>query len=82
MYDLVIEVFQIKELAGGSDVPISIPVCLYLSINTGKKHKMTHIEFPVIVQKWSVNVRLNDIRQRKAIFVFVFFDQFVYISKC
>ena len=50
---------QRKFLARCTNVPLSIPICLYLAINACNKHIMTDVELSAVVKKRGFDVGLD-----------------------
>lgn len=61
MNEFVVYVLEVVEFTGSSDVAIFVPVSFDLSINTGKHDIVSNIEFPIVVEKGFVDIRLNNI---------------------
>ncbi len=57
----IVKVLEVKVLTTCANISFTVPVSFQKTIHTCKEEIMSYIKFTVIVQKWSINVRLNNI---------------------
>ena len=61
MDETVGNIFQSEFFATGSEVAISIPISLQITIDCTHQSKTTDIKLSVFIEKWLFNVLLNDV---------------------
>lgn len=60
MDKLILCVIKLKLKAACSDVSLLIPISFQLTVEPAEEHIAANIEFTAIVEKWSVNIFLDD----------------------
>ena len=56
------QVFQIVLFAGGSNIPVLIPVAFDYSIHSCHEDETTYVKFPLVEEKGLLHVLLDDYR--------------------
>ena len=73
MNEVIIQIFQVEELAGGSNIAFFVPISLQKPVYACNQYIVPNDKFSVIVEKWLINIRLNDVSERLPILMFVAF---------
>ena len=73
MNEVIIQIFQVEELAGGSNIAFFVPISLQKPVYACNQYIVPNVKFSVIVEKWLVNIRLNDVSEWLPILMFVTF---------
>ena len=59
VYQLILQILQGINLAGGSHVALLIPVALHAAVYAGDQHVATHVEFALVVEIRVLDVFLD-----------------------